>query len=129
MTTTAKRPSTARKVTPRSEANRQSALNEGVRLTLDGEVFTLRIGDVSPALAREVRKVTGRSFNSLLQDITTDPDIDVIAEAIWVARRINGDTLTLDEVILDYEILFSDRFEIAEAGEPTADEVEPDPKI
>lgn len=126
MTQTPARPKLARKVTPKDEANRDAALNEGIKLTLDGESFVLRVGDITPALAREIRKETGRSFNRLMADVTEDPDIDVIAEAIWVARRIAGDNVRLDDIAVSYELILGDKFDISAPGAPESEEVDPD---
>lgn len=112
----ARRPTTARKVTTKTEDNRRAELDHGVALTLDGETYTLRVGDMTPNLAREVRKVIGRSFRSLIDDLSSDPDIDVIAEAIWVARHMKGDKVDLDTIVLDYDLIDSDAFDIALAG-------------
>lgn len=124
----ADRPTLARKVTKGSEANRNAELDQGVRLVVDDKSFVLRTGDISPAIAREFRKTTGRSVRSLIDDLSEDPDIDVIAEAIWVAQRIDGETVALDDVVIDYDLLASDRFDISIAGPVTADEVDDDPK-
>jgi hypothetical protein len=112
----AKRPALAKKQTAKTEANRREALDEGVKLTLDGEEYVLRVGDVTPALAREVRNVTGHSFMRLISMLGEDPDIDVIAEAIWVARRVRGDEVDLDDVIVDYGLIAGEGFDIETAG-------------
>lgn len=118
-----KRPTAARKVTTKTEANRAAALDEGVRFKLDdgGEWYVLRPSDVTPEVAREVRRVTGRSFMRLMGDIAIDPDIDVLAEGVWAARRIKGEQVELSEVQVTYQMLLSDGFEIDEAGS-SADE-------
>lgn len=107
----ARRPTAARKVTKKTEESRREALDQGVRITLDGESYTLRIGDVTPAMARELRRETGHSFMALVNLLGDDPDIDVIAEAVWVARRMAGDEVALDDVMLDYNNL-GDGFDI-----------------
>jgi hypothetical protein len=119
----AKRPSTARKVTPADEKKRHAELDNGVRLTLDeGKTWhTLRIGDVTPELAREIRSVTGRGFMSLVHLVGADPDLDVIQEAVWAARRIAGDDIELSDVAIDYGVLMGDDFDV-EVAEPSGSE-------
>ena len=75
-----RRPTTARKVTPKDKAKQQDALDSGVRFKLDedGEWFYLRPADVTPILAREVRNVTGRSFMRLMALVIEDPDVDAV---------------------------------------------------
>lgn len=128
MTQAPDRPSLARKVTPKDEARREDALNEGVKLTLDGEEFILRRGEVTPEIARAVRQVTGRSFNRLLETLGDDPDIDVIAEAVWVARLCRGERVGLDDVAVSYGLIASGDFDITLAGTPIASEVDDSPE-
>jgi hypothetical protein len=124
-----KRPTTARKVTTKTEANRAAALDEGVKFQLetDGEWYVLRPADVTPEVAREVRRATGRSFMRLMQEIATDPDIDVLAEGVWAARRIKGEDVDLSEVSVTYQMLLSDGFDIQDAGS-SASEVDDSPE-
>lgn len=125
----AKRPTTARKVTPKDKAAQQDALDSGVRFRLDqgGEWFYLRPADVTPALAREVRGTTGRSFMRLMAEMVNDPDIDVLSDAVWVARRIKGDDVEHEDVTVSYSQLLSDGFDIDDAG-PSAEEDDSDPE-
>jgi hypothetical protein len=102
----------ARKVTPRSEANREEGLDTGVRFTIEGDVFEVRVGDVTAHLAREIRAATGCSFNKLMDEMSTDPDIDTIATFVWIARRIKGETVGIDDVNVDYAAMLGDGFTI-----------------
>lgn len=120
--TTAKRPSLAPKVTRGTEENRASALDQGVKITVDGEDFTVRVGDVTPALARELRQNYGGSFNKLQHELSTDPDIDSISTMVWLARRVNGETVDHGEVGVTYSQVFGDDFDIAVAGREEVDD-------
>lgn len=111
----AKRPANVRKVTTKTEANRKEALDQGVKITFEGQTYVLRAADITPRLARELRRETGHSFMRLLSLLAEDPDLDLIAEAIWVTRRIGGETVDLDEVALDYASL-DEGFDIELAG-------------
>lgn len=113
------RPTLARKTTRKTEEARRAALDTGVTLRVGDEAYTVRIGDITPTLAREVRHVTGRGVAALIETVTESPDIDVVAELIWVARRLRGDTVTLaevDEAFGGYDTLLADDFDVAEAA-------------
>lgn len=119
------RPSLARKVTPGSEKNRQAHLDQGVRVVVDGDPFAVRLGDVTPQLARELRRTWGGSFNKLINELNDDPDIDSLAALIWLARRVAGEQVELDDVEVTYEQVLGGGFEIEIAG---AEEVEDSPE-
>lgn len=112
------RPSLAAKSSKKSEADRKAALDQGLRLTIDGESYEVRIGDVTPQLARELRQATGMGFMQLVGAITgPGADIDLISAFVWVARRIRGEFLEVDDVEVTYAQMLSDGFEVDVAGE------------
>jgi hypothetical protein len=113
MTTTAKRPSAARKHTRTTETNRADANEQGLKITLEGEVYEVRLGDVTSNLTRELRRGTGISFNQLMREVTTDPDVDSIAGFVWLARRIAGERVEIEDVVVTYTQLLGDDFEVA----------------
>lgn len=113
--------------TSRSTTEKQdAALDEGIRMTLDGEVYELRVGDVTSTLTRELRARSGMSFNRLMETVTTDPDTDVIAAFIWLARRVAGEDVAFDDVTITYRQLLEDGFDIEAPG---AAEVDDDPEV
>lgn len=124
--TRATRPSTARKHTRTTEKNRDEALEQGLKITIDGETYVVRLADVTSNLTRELRRGTGMSFNQLMQEITTDPDADSIAGFIWLARRIAGEKVEIDDVVVTYAQLLADDFDVdlpgkrVEADDPEA---------
>lgn len=118
--TTTTRPTTARKHTRTTEKNRDAALESGIKITLDGEVYEVRLGDVTSNLTRELRRGTGMSFNQLIHEITTDPDADSIAGFVWLARRIAGERVEIDDVVVTYTQLLADGFEVDVAGKREA---------
>lgn len=91
-----KRPALARKHTRASEAKRESELNLGLTITVDGEDYTVRQGDLTSLDVMALRRETGFSFRSLLESFQRDPDVDLVAILVWLARRIDG------EVMLSY---------------------------
>lgn len=126
MTTPAKRPSAARKHTRTTETSRADAMDSGLKITLEGEVYEVRLGDVTSNLTRELRRGTGMSFNQLMREVTTDPDVDSIAGFVWMARRIAGEKVDIEDVVVTYAQLLGDDFEVevpdgrGEAGDPEA---------
>jgi hypothetical protein len=120
--TTTSRPTTARKRTARTETKRADALEQGLRLTLDGESYEIRLGDVTSTVTRELRRTTGMSFNELMRLTTTDPDTDVIAAFVWLARHINGEKVDIDDVVVAYSQLLDDGFDVEVPGKRTEDD-------
>jgi hypothetical protein len=117
-----KRPTTARKVTRSTEENRQDALEQGVRITIDGESYEVRLADVTPNLTRELRRQTGMSFNQLMREVVTDPDLDSLAGFVWMARRIAGESIEIDDVMVTYAQILDEGFEVAVPGKRTEDD-------
>lgn len=112
------RPSLAAKTSKKSEADRKAALDQGLRLTVDGNAYEVRLGDVTPSLARELRNATGMGFMQLIGGITGPAaDIDLISAFVWVARRIRGEYVDIDDVEVSYAQMLSDGFDVAVAGE------------
>lgn len=126
MTTTANRPSTARKHTRTTEQNRSDALDQGAKITVDGEEYVVRAGDLSALDSRALRKEVGVSFIQLIDELTTNADIDSIAAIMWLARRIKGEaTLRYETVAAEvgYDVLDTIKF-----AEPGAEDASTDPE-
>lgn len=117
------RPTTARKVTRTTEANREDALDQGLRITLEGEVHEVRVGDITSSMARELRAHTGFGPMQLIRQCAVDPDVDLLSAFVWLARRINGEPVRFEEVEVTYAQLLSDGFDVTTPGD-----VEPDPE-
>lgn len=120
------RPTTARKVTRKTEEKRDAALDEGLRLTIDGQEYVVRAGDLTALDSRELRRQVGMSFTGLMSAFQSDPDIDLIAAVVWLARRIKGEVVTYEAVAGDmgYDVL--DTIEFAEADAEEADASDPE---
>ena len=116
---TTNRPTLDRKHTRKTDSKRDDALDAGVRMTVDGTPHTVRMGDVTPALARELRRETGMGFTRFMDTIATEPDVDLVATFVWLARRINGEHVDLDDVGVTYHSLLDEGFdvELAESSE------------
>lgn len=118
------RPTTARKVTRKTEESREAALDDGVRMLVDGDEYVVRIGDMTAPIAREFRRNYGASFNALQGELSADPDLDSIAAFMWLAKRIQGEALEFDDVTVSYAQML-EGFEITTAG---AEQVEDSPE-
>lgn len=95
--TTTKPP--ARRHTRASESKRKDALDEGIRIKIDGEVYAITAGDLTALDARALRNEVGVSFPRLMQQAAEDFDIDTLAALIWLARRTAGErTLRYEDV-------------------------------
>lgn len=116
------RPS-ARRVTDNSEKRHQDALDSGVRITFEGREYAVRVGDLTAPVARRLRREAGCSFNSLLQELASDPDIDSVAAVVWLSRVLSGEDIDLEDVAVDYGSL--DDLDISVAG---AEEVDGGPE-
>lgn len=111
------RPSTARKVTRKTKEREQDELAQGLRIEVSPtEVYEVRIGDVTPEAARELRAATGYGFMRLLNLIGEDPDVDLISSFVWLARRLAGEDIALEDVSIGYDVLARDGFDVAPAG-------------
>lgn len=118
------RPTTTRKVTRKTEERRDAALDQGVSLSIDGEAYVVRVGDVTPQIARELRAESGMSFMRLINTVTVDPDIDVVSAFVWVARRIRGENVAFGDVAVTYGQILSDGFEVSTPDAEAADSPE-----
>jgi hypothetical protein len=85
---------------PRPGAGKRAAQQQNVyKVTLDGTTHFLRLGEVSAVETAELRRLTGFGLRHLGYVILSDPDIDVIAAVVWLARRQAGErSLPLDQV-------------------------------
>lgn len=121
------RPSTARKVTRKTEAKRDASLDEGLKIAIDGTEYEVRRGDLTALDSRELRRQVGMSFVAVIRECGTDPDIDLIAAVVWLARRVKGEIhLTYNDVAAEmgYDVL--DTIEFGEAGPEEADAADPE---
>jgi hypothetical protein len=112
------RPSAARKHTRTTKSKREDELNAGLQITLDGETYVVRQGDMTSRIERELRREYGGSFEALKRELGTDPGSDSIATFIWLARRVAGEQVTLDDVELSYADMLEGDLDVDLAGKP-----------
>lgn len=87
------RPNLQRKHTRSTEAKRDSEMDVGVTIIVDGVDYTVRQGDLTSLDTMALRRETGFSFRSLLASLQQDPDVDLIAALMWLSRRTDGEQL------------------------------------
>lgn len=94
------RPTLVKQPTRASKKKQDDMLEDGVSITLDGETYSVRAGDVTALDARACRLQTGYSFPQLMFLAMSDgADIDLIAGLIWFTRYVSGEkSLTYEEV-------------------------------
>jgi len=92
-----KRPTLTKRTTRASEQARKAELDAGIAVMVDGVRYQVRMGDLSSMDAANLRRETGFSFRGLMTAAAKDPDIDIVAAIVWLARRLDG------EALLDFE--------------------------
>lgn len=115
---TTSRPSAARKHTRSTKAARDAELNAGLKVTLAGQDYVVRQGDLTSRIERDLRREYGGSWESLKHELGTDPGADSIAAFIWLARRVAGEDIGLDDVELSYADMLDGDLDIDHAGKP-----------
>ena len=109
------RPTLARKDTRKSREARQAALEQGVRIKVADAVYEVRLGDITPVLARRFRKEVGSPFSEVMDELETGrTDIDSIGAVIWMAQLLRGDEGGFDEVEFGYGDIEDLEVELAE---------------
>jgi hypothetical protein len=111
------RPPLDRKHTVGSEKKRESELDTGVSVTMSGVKYVARLGEVTPIIARQLRRETGMGFYQLMEEMAESPDIDIVSAVVWVARRIKGEDIELDDVVVGYTQMLADGFKVEVAGQ------------
>lgn len=111
------RPSTARKVTRKTEEKRDAANDAGLRITIAGESHTVRFGDVTPAIARQLRSEVGLGFMQLITEIAKAPEVDLLAAFVWTSKLVNGERVPLSSIDISYDDVFADDFDMGDAND------------
>ena len=108
------RPSTVRKVTRKTEEKRDAANDAGLSITLDGETYTVRFGDVTPehrtsAAADDSASGSCRSFPRSRCPRSVRP---VGGVHLGQSSCVNGERIPLTKIEVDYDAVFADDFDI-----------------
>lgn len=86
---------------PQPGASRRAAAaldDIAITVVVDDVAHVFRPGEMSALDASALRKEAGMSLRSLLSQINDDPDLDVVAAIVWLARRQAGNPASFTEV-------------------------------
>lgn len=114
------RPTTARKVTPKSEKNRAAALDQAFGVRVDGKDYILVPADLTGLVEMRIRRETGLSVLELIHGIITSPGADMLGMFMWATRFAAGEDVDLVEVL--ESINFDSDAEVIEDAKPPAPE-------
>jgi hypothetical protein len=102
-----------------------------IAFEIDGQRYELNIRRLTPQDAVACRKAVGLSVAGVLRAMDEDPDIDIIAALVWLARRSRGErSLTFKEVARDinYDTALTEAAKVIDVG-VTGEEADlPDPE-
>lgn len=77
---------------------RAEAAEVKIVVKLDGEVHVLRPAEVNAKQSGMLRRQAGMTLGGLMDAANENPDLDVVAMLVWLARLQAGDDVTFDEV-------------------------------
>lgn len=122
------RPSLQKKHTRKTEEARQAGLDAGLRIVIGDEPYEVRLGDISPSLARDVRREFQMGPQKFLATMAADPDVDLLAGFMWIARRIRGEYVDLETVMdsVGYQTLLDNDIEFDSTGPEEVGELPPE---
>lgn len=100
-----RRPSLAKKQTRASKQAQDEALDFGVRITIDKDVYEIRAGDLNALDSMELKRQVGMTFPQLVVETSAgNPDLVEFAAIIWLARRLAGERdLPFTDVAVDID--------------------------
>jgi hypothetical protein len=101
-------------VTPSRPSKVQTVDAElSIVIDVDGASHTLFPNLLTGQDTRAVREQTGMSLRRLIECAQDDPDIDVLAALVWIARCQAGETVDVDHVAA--QINYQTKFDINQA--------------
>lgn len=92
------RPSLQRRETRSTAEERRKILDQGLRVTVDGTVYEVRMGDLSGIHAKMLRAELGLSFIGLMEALRKDPDLDLIAGVVWLRKLVDGHPVPFESI-------------------------------
>jgi hypothetical protein len=109
---------------PQARRRAKSDNSPGMRIEYGGKTYMIRQTDMTGQDTRALRQEVGLSFAGLFREMQADPDIDLIGAFIWLARRIDGETVSYDEVL--ETINYGSSFEIGTTADKPGDDDSPE---
>lgn len=124
MTTT--RPTLAPKQTRASAAKKKAAMDSGISITIDERTYVVREGDITALDSRALRQEVGMTFPKIIAAMQDDPDLDLVAALVWLARRLEGErNLAFDDVASELNYSHVEDLKIGNAADEEVDESDP----
>lgn len=109
------------RTTPPKPKAKPPADGDAIAISVDGTVYTVRPADMTALDSQELRRQTGMSLRAVMVAAQDDPDLDVVASLVWLARRQAGErTLAFAEVA--EAITYGTALDTAVPQEPKAGE-------
>jgi hypothetical protein len=72
----------------------------GMQIDYDGRTYVVRESDLTPRLVAELRRETGfAGWVGLGNEAKRGFDLDVLAALVWLARRVQGETVDYGTVL------------------------------
>lgn len=92
---------------------RQPGTSAALIIRVDDVEYAVRPDEITAMDASTIRRAVGMSFRALMEAAQADPDIDVIAALVWMARRQAGEP-NLDYATVAAEIRYDSAFDLDE---------------
>ena len=91
---------------PPARKRKTNTDSPGMQIEVDGRTYVVRESDLSPRDIAALRRETGfAGWVGLTTEAQRGFDLDVLAALVWLARRLDGDTVTFEAVLdeMSYE--------------------------
>lgn len=95
----ANRPSTTRKRTTKTEANRDKALDESFAIKVDDETYNLVPADITGLTELKIRRDTGFSVTEIISKMQSAPGMDVIGCFMYACEVAAGRDADLEGIL------------------------------
>lgn len=123
-TATANRTAQQNRAARRAAAKGKGKRGDGgtvITVKVDGVPYTLHTADLGPLDTLAVRQAAGMSLRQVLANAQADPDIDVLAVIVWLARRHAGEpALSFADAV--EELSYDTDYDVEEEGATPAEE-------
>lgn len=106
---------------PRQHARRKAVQEKATKPPSDDQIIVVVDGvrhvfdhhEMNALDVRDLRRATGMSLGKLLEALSDDPDIDIIAAIVWLSRRQHGEPkikyeLVVQQIGYDTDLDFSE---------------------
>jgi hypothetical protein len=85
---------------PPARKKKTDSESPGMQIEVDGRTYVVRESDLTPRLVADLRRETGfAGWIGLSSEAQRGFDLDVLAALVWLARRVDGETVQYDTVL------------------------------